>query len=177
VSGARVGLFGGGAPRARRYQPRPASASAAGRPSSPGGTGGAVPVEKEAAPHPPGRPVTGEQPPCRPRKLVAVYDPKQPCGCKGGGLGRSRPSVSRHISNYDLLSCWVPEIVNPKAAFGVSRVTAVLDVPIRRMSFPLPLEIKLILAAMIVIYPILDRFVSKAAASADSPGAAVVRQP
>jgi hypothetical protein len=45
------------------------------------------------------------------------------------------------------------------------------------MSFPLPLEIKLILAAMIVIYPILDRFVSKAAASADSPGAAVVRQP
>jgi hypothetical protein len=72
------------APRARRYQPRPPVLSSSqggigGRPpvlsSSQGGIGGAVPVEKEAAPHRPGRPVTGEQPPCRPRKLAAVYDP------------------------------------------------------------------------------------------------------
>jgi len=76
-SGACVGLFGGGAPGARRYQPRPASAARSAGPAiiSQGGIGGAVPVEKEAAPHPPRRPVTGEQPPCGPRKLAAVYDP------------------------------------------------------------------------------------------------------
>jgi hypothetical protein len=41
---------------------------------SQGGTGGALPVEQEAAPHRAWRPVTGEQPPCRPRKLAAVDD-------------------------------------------------------------------------------------------------------
>jgi hypothetical protein len=53
----RVGIS-----RTRRRPPRPAL------PSSPGRTGGAVPVEKEAPPHRPGRPVGGEQPPCRPRR-------------------------------------------------------------------------------------------------------------
>jgi hypothetical protein len=74
LSGDRVGLFGGGAhervniSRARRRPALPAGPAI-----MPGGTSGAVPVEKEVAPHPPRRPVTGEQPSCRSRKLAAVY--------------------------------------------------------------------------------------------------------
>jgi hypothetical protein len=76
----------------------PASASAAGLPSSPGGTGGAVPVEKEAAPHSPGRPVTGEQRPCRPRRLAAVYDPylkSATAGCVGERFDEAVTARSR----------------------------------------------------------------------------------
>jgi hypothetical protein len=86
--------------------------------------------------------------------------------------------VSGHFRNDDLLGSRIPEIVNPQATLGITRVTAVLYVPVGGMPSSLPVQIELIASAVGVPESILYSLISKASfAAAHTPVAIVVRQP
>jgi hypothetical protein len=90
-------------------------------------------------------------------------------------LGGVRPAMGRHVSNYDLLSGWLPKIIYPEASGRVSRVPTILNVPVCRITLPLPLKIELVFTAVLIVYSIFHQFTSKATASSHPTVAGLIR--
>lgn len=69
--------------------------------------------------------------------------------------------MGRHLSNYDLFACGLPEVIYTKTALWIMRVSTGFNVPIRGVALSLPVEIELISAAMRIPHAILDRLVAQ----------------
>lgn len=74
--------------------------------------------------------------------------------------------MCRHLSYDNLLCQHVPKIIDSEAAFGIACVSPILYVPIGSMALTLPVQIKLISAAMSIANTIHYDFVSQRALAA-----------
>src|SRR5579885_1435279 len=71
--------------------------------------------------------------------------------------------MSWHLRHDNLLCRLMPKIIYPQAPLWVSRIAAVLDVPVRSLPLSLPIQIELICSAVSVANSIFDNFFTKAA--------------
>jgi hypothetical protein len=94
------------------------------------------------------------------------------------GLGCSCASMRRHVRNNDLLGSRIPKMVDPQATLGITRIAAVLYMPVGGVLSSLPLQLELIASAGRIPDPILDGLIPKVSfATAHAPIAIVDRQP